>query len=267
MIYSTLCKALLLSSSLVGSAVALPRENDLKVRASGSLPSGTSLRILPLGDSITYGFQQNPMNSYRRFLQCSISTSGVPVTYVGSTTSGDWDNNRNDGYVSQEITAIGTSASWILSQSPPPNVVLLHAGSNDILHSVDVANAPARLGKLIDTIIESTGAAVLVAQIIRLGEGYEEFNPALDTYNAAIPAIVAERAAAGKSVAVVDMSGAVDPSELLDGIHPKAAGYKKMAALWLEGLKGLEIKDVTGAFEDLGATAVPSSGNCADLAA
>ncbi|PVH80470.1 carbohydrate esterase family 3 protein [Cadophora sp. DSE1049] len=235
--------------------------------SSAKLSTSTALRILALGDSITYGFNENPSNSYRKFLQCSLSTSGVPVTYIGTTTSGDWTNNAVDGYVGQTIEQIGSSASWILSQTPPPNLVLLHAGSNDILHSVDVATAPERLGTLIDTVIKATGASVLVAQIIRLGEGYTEYNTLVDTYNAAIPAVVAARVAAGKNVKVVDMSGQVDADELIDGIHPIAEGYRKMAAAWLAGLDGLSVSNVTGVFMDLGASAVPSSGNCADLAA
>ena len=105
----------------------------------------------------------------------------MPATYIGTTTSGDWTNNAVDGYVGQTIDQIGSSASWILSQAPPPNLVLLHAGSNDILHSVDVSTAAERLGTLIDTVIEATGASILVAQIIKLGEGYTEYNTLVDT--------------------------------------------------------------------------------------
>ncbi|KAH7420241.1 SGNH hydrolase-type esterase domain-containing protein [Cadophora sp. MPI-SDFR-AT-0126] len=288
--YSCLYRDLLVGVLLLGSAVALPICEDEEAPAvsastslassptsSNSLPTAiassakistsTALRILALGDSITYGFNENPSNSYRKFLQCSLSTSGVPATYIGTTTSGDWTNNAVDGYVGQTIEQIGSSASWILGQSPPPNLVLLHAGSNDILHSVNVDTAPQRLGTLLDTVIAKTGASVLVAQIIKLGEGYEQYNDLVNTYNAAIPAVVATRVAAGKNVKVVDMSGRVDAGELIDGIHPVAEGYRKMAAAWLAGLDGLKVSNVTGAFVDLGASAVPSSGNCADLKA
>ncbi|KAL5322156.1 hypothetical protein ACEPPN_010126 [Leptodophora sp. 'Broadleaf-Isolate-01'] len=281
MFYSLFCIGLLASGLLSSSAAALPtydNEEGLDVTASASgilsrsvnsrfIGTSTALRMLALGDSITYGFNENPSNSYRKFLQCSLSTSGVAATYIGTTTSGDWANNAVDGYVGQTIDQIGVSASWILTQTLPPNLVLLHAGSNDILHSVNVATAPERLGTLIDKVIAATGASVLVAQIIKLGEGYTEFNTLVDTYNAAIPAIVATRVAAGKNVAVVDMSSQVSADQLIDGIHPIAAGYRKMAAAWLAGLEGLSVSNVTGSFEDLGASAVPSSGNCADLAA
>lgn len=147
--------------------------------------------------------------------------------------------------------------------------MLLHAGSNDILHSVDVDGAPDRLGTLIDKIYDSTGgAAIVVAQIISLGQGYTSYNAALETFNAAIPDIVATRVAKGINVVTVDMQDVVEASELVDGIHPVAAGYKKMAAKWLTAIEGLSgITDVQGEFTDEGSSAVPSSGSCADLAA
>ncbi|KAK0108052.1 hypothetical protein ONS95_002873 [Cadophora gregata] len=271
--YSHVCRDLLVGALLFGSAYALPTYEDeeasssVVLESSAKISTSTALRILALGDSITYGFNENPSNSYRKFVQCSLHTSGVAATYIGTTTSGDWANNAVDGYVGQTIEQIGSSASWILSQIPPPNLVLLHAGSNDILHSVNVATAPERLGTLIDKVIKATGASVLVAKIIRLGEGYTEYNTLVDKYNAAIPGVVATRVAAGKNVKVVDMSGQVNANELIDGIHPTAKGYRKMAAAWLAGLNGLTVKNVTGTFVDLGASAVPSSGKCADLAA
>ena len=36
---------------------------------------------------------------------------------------------------------------------------------------------------------------------------------------------------------------------------------------WLAGLKGLTISNATGTFVDLGYSAIPSSGHCADLSA
>lgn len=237
--------------------------------ASISSSADVALRVLALGDSITYGFNESPGNSYRRYLQCSVSTSGRAMTYIGTTTNGDWNNNANDGYVSQEIDAISTSAKYILSKTPSANLVLLHAGSNDILHNVDISNAPDRLGTLIDKIYDSTGgAAILVAQIISFGEGYTTYNAALKTYNAAIPAIVATRVAKGMNVVVVNMQDVVSSTDLIDGIHPDASGYKKMATKWLTAIEGMNgLKNVTGAYIDEGNSAVPSSGSCADLSA
>ncbi|CAG8950530.1 hypothetical protein HYFRA_00002737 [Hymenoscyphus fraxineus] len=265
MILNSLYKVVSASSLLLSPAVALPATSPDATAVT--LSPQTALRILPLGDSITFGFNENPGNSYRRFLQCSLSTAGIPVSYIGSLANGDWTNNANEGYTGQQITPILTSASKILEQKPSPNVVLLHAGSNDILRNSDLANAPQRLSAMIDTIIEKTDAAVLVAKIIGFGTGNTQFNAPADTYNSAIEGIVAERTKKGLRVKVVDMHAVVTASDLSDGIHPKASGFKKMAQVWLDGLQGLAINNVTGDFVDLGRSAVPGSGNCADLAA
>ncbi|CAG8978236.1 hypothetical protein HYALB_00010727 [Hymenoscyphus albidus] len=263
MILNSLYKVFSASSLLLYPVLALPAPSP----NSTTLSPQTALRILALGDSITFGFNENPGNSYRRFLQCSLSTAGIPVSYIGSLTNGDWTNNANEGYTGQEITQILTSASKILAQKPSPNVVLIHAGSNDIIHNTDLANAPKRLGAMIDSVVEKTDAAVLVAKIIGFGAGVTQYNAATDTYNSAIEGVVAERTKKGLRVKVVDMRAVVTASDLVDGVHPKASGFKKMAKVWLDGLQGLAINNATGAFVDVGKSAVPGSGNCADLVA
>jgi cellulase/cellobiase CelA1 len=58
----------------------------------------------------------------------------------------------------------------------------------------------------------------------------------VQTFNAAIPGIVASKDTAGKHVHLVDMYDALTTSDLTDGIHPTAAGYDKMAATWYKAL-------------------------------
>lgn len=64
-------------------------------------------------------------------------------------------------------------------------------------------------------------------------------------FNAALPALVAARAAAGKHVVLVDMYGAFtkDPSFktklLANGLHPTDAGYAAMAQVWWTAIGGL----------------------------
>jgi ricin-type beta-trefoil lectin protein len=48
--------------------------------------------------------------------------------------------------------------------------------------------------------------------------------------------MVQSKAAAGKKVHLVDMHNAVSTSDLIDGIHPTAGGYDKMAATWYSAL-------------------------------
>ena len=64
-------------------------------------------------------------------------------------------------------------------------------------------------------------------------------------FNAAIPALVQERAAAGKHVALVDMYGAFTAradfktSLMFDRVHPKDAGYQVMSDVWYAAIGAL----------------------------
>ena len=79
-------------------------------------------------------------------------------------------DNYNEGHPGFTISQIAAVAGPALAMRP--NVVLLHAGTNDLNNSPPPANesyvdAPARLGALVDEVVERCpGAVVLVAQII-----------------------------------------------------------------------------------------------------
>ena len=59
------------------------------------------------------------------------------------------------------------------------------------------------------------------------------------TFNAAIPGIVQSKVNAGKQVHLVDMHSALTTADLIDGIHPTAGGYDKMAARWYSALQSV----------------------------
>lgn len=95
--------------------------------------------------------------------------------------------------------------------------------------------APSRLGKLIDTVLcECPDAVVLVAKVV-----YNIWSPkSTDIFNAAIHDVVAQRAAKGYKVQVVDQSG-IGPDNEADGLHPNDAGYAIMADNWFNALEHL----------------------------
>jgi lysophospholipase L1-like esterase len=201
---------------------------------STSIAGGVTLRILPLGDSITYGFRSSDGNGYRLDLENLLS--GNPVDFIGSLTNGNMADNHNEGHSGATIAQIAGYAT--LSLPDRPNIVLLHAGTNDMNNAppVDPTNAPARLGAMIDAILAACpDAAVLVAQIIPASN--PTTNSLVQAYDAAIPSVVQARASAGKHVLLVDMYDALTQSDLFDGLHPNDGGYAKMAGVWLTGIE------------------------------
>ena len=77
---------------------------------------GVSLRILPLGDSITYDFKSSDGNGYRNYLDELLS--GNTVDFIGSENSGNMTDNNNEGHGGAEISNIASFATGSLKERP-----------------------------------------------------------------------------------------------------------------------------------------------------
>lgn len=125
------------------------------------------------------------------------------------------------------------------------NIVLLHAGTNDMKNEIDPSNAPLRLKKLIDKILKhSENAVVFVCQIIPADPAlYPSTVPRIENFNAAIPDLVAEYVSAGKKVMMISMNKALSIADLADGLHPNDNGYSKMANSYYAAIEEADEKD------------------------
>ncbi|KAJ3499558.1 hypothetical protein NLG97_g229 [Lecanicillium saksenae] len=212
-----------------------------------SLSNGAALRILPLGDSITWGYSSSDGNGYRQDLLNMLS--GNPVQYVGSQRSGSMANNFNEGHPGAVISEIADYAS--LSVPSKPNIVLLMAGTNDCNKPEDPAGAPARLGSLIDKCIAAyPDAVIIVAKLTPIASATSQAN--VDNFNAAVPGVVASRLSQGARILTVDMGAFVTVGQLADGLHPNDAGYAKMASAWFGGLEKAASNGWISALESTG---------------
>ncbi|MEW9552971.1 ricin-type beta-trefoil lectin domain protein [Nonomuraea sp. NPDC050783] len=211
----------------------------LVVSAAGiaAAESNGGVRVMPLGDSITEGTQVP--GGYRIGLWQRLAAGGYTVDFVGSQFNGpgnlgDHDHEGHPGWRIDQIDA--NINGWLRTQNP--RTVLLHIGTNDVLQNYNLSGAPQRLSTLIDHITAAVpGADVLVATIIPLANSGQE--SAARTFNAAIPGIVQSKVSSGKRVHLVDMHSKLTTSDLIDGVHPTAGGYDKMAAAWYEALRSI----------------------------
>lgn len=185
-------------------------------------------------DSITNGYQSTDGNGYRQQVLTDLSQSST--TMIGGLLSGTMANSNNDGYNGATIDQISSNVDTASALAELPNVVLLHAGTNDMNLNSDVAGAPTRLGNLIDKIIAaSPNATVFVAKIISSRNAATQAR--IVDYNDAMPAVVAARSDAGHKVFLVDMYTQLNPStDFTDDLHPNNAGYKKMGDVWVAAL-------------------------------
>lgn len=217
-----------------GSAALLATAPASAAPAATPGESNGGVKVMPLGDSITDGF--NVPGGYRINLWQRLAAGGYTVDFVGSGFNGpgnlgDHDHEGHSGWRIDQIDA--NIVGWL--QAYTPRTVLLHIGTNDINQNFDVAHAPARLSALIDKIRATVpNVELFVAQIT------PESDPTLEsrvvTYNAALPDIVAQK---GSMTHLVDMHSAITTADLADGVHPNATGYDKMGDRWFAALQSV----------------------------
>ncbi len=206
----------------------------LAVLTSPTSPARTEsnggVRVMPLGDSITDGY--TTPGGYRVELFRRHAVDFVGSASNGPSGLGDHDHEGHPGFRIDQLDAGITS--WIRRANP--RTVLLHAGTNDLNQNHDVAGAPARLGALIDRIRSlAPPAEVFVAQITPIPDD-AVLESRVRAFNAALPAIVAQR---GPHVHLVDMHSGFTAADLEDGLHPNRAGYAKMADRWAAALESV----------------------------
>lgn len=202
-------------------------------------PPAAPLRIMALGDSITYGVGSKTSSSYRVDLRKRLQSAGMQVDFVGSRASGaggvDLENEGHPGWVISELRQ--QIDGWMFAHTP--DAVLLMAGTNDIARGLDLETAPNRLSNLIARIRTGNPAThVFVAKIV--GTKFDAWQKRVDAFNAKIPAIVA---AQGDRVHLVDQS-TVDGLDLRDTLHPDDVGYAKMSYNWFRAME--KVYNTTG---------------------
>ncbi|MFH9066090.1 ricin-type beta-trefoil lectin domain protein [Streptomyces coeruleorubidus] len=205
--------------------------------APASAAANTPLRVMPLGDSITWGVGSSTGNGYRGPLWEKLAADGHPLDFVGTLRGGSMSDPDNQGHSGYKIHQIAALADASLTRYRP-NVVTLMIGTNDLNESYQVSTATARLRSLVGQINAAVpDATVLVASLVVSTSGSEEQYRA--AYNQAIPHIVRDAQAAGKRVAYVDMSS-LTTAGLADTLHPNDAGYRKMADAFHRGVQAAD---------------------------
>lgn len=213
----------------------------LGVTAAGvtavSAASTTPLRVMPLGDSITWGVGSSTGNGYRGPLWDRLAADGHRLDFVGTLRGGSMSDPDNEGHSGYRIDQIAALADASLTRYRP-DVVTLHIGTNDLNGNHQPATAGDRLRSLVDQITAAVpDATVLVASLVVSTSGSEEQYRA--AYNQAVHQIVSDAQAAGEHVAYVDMSCLIT-ADLTDTLHPNDAGYQKMADAFHRGIQAAD---------------------------
>jgi lysophospholipase L1-like esterase len=167
------------------------RPDFIDVEALESRRLLAAVKVMPVGDSITSAFVGDA--SYRFWLDKQLDLGGYDVDIVGSH-KGVFDDAAPDKQGAPRYLDFdqdhegfgGVRTDQILADLPRivavnvPDVVLLHAGSNDMFQSYSVDEAIANLGRIIDGFrAVNPRVTVLVAQVIpsRVPPGAQRAHP------------------------------------------------------------------------------------------
>jgi lysophospholipase L1-like esterase len=206
--------------ALLGSALAGPAERD------------ETLRVMPLGDSITWGVGSNHQDGYRASLYQRLTAAGLDVDFVGSMHNGRGADSNHEGHKFWTITQLTERIDdWLATYQP--DVILLHIGTNDMVR--DLPDAPLHLSDLLDRIAaDRPGAEVFVAKLVGLGDyrNVEDQQRRTDAFNRSAEDVVASH---GDRFHLVDQSS-VHGIGMRNREHPNDYGYAEMAWNWYRAM-------------------------------
>ncbi|WP_407896722.1 carbohydrate-binding protein, partial [Scytonema sp. NUACC26] len=218
----------------------------------------TPFKIMPLGDSNTFGMINWDSGAYRDDLWNLLKNGGFNIDFVGSRSSGpdgfDKDNAGFGGWRIRDIASNkdsnGNVNVWL--DKYKPDRVLMMIGTNDIIKNDDISNAPSRLSNLIDQITNKLpNTQLLVSSIPPISTPSNKKQSGID-FNSSIPGIVSNKVAQGKKVTYVDVYSALTPDDLQDGVHPTKDGYGKVANVWHKAILNTDIgKDTLSKIENM----------------
>jgi lysophospholipase L1-like esterase len=211
----------------------------LSLLAASVRVDAATLRILPVGDSITLG--SGTPGGYRAPLYQLLTNAGYSVDFLGTQTANgaaslpDPDHAGYGGYRIDEIDSIILST---LDAVAEPDVILLLIGTNDYGEGYDTANATNRLEALIAKMATNRpNSRIIVANLLVRNE---PFNSQIQTnFNPFVPGICDRQRSMGRKVYFNDLRNAITAADLADSVHPNQLGYNKLATNWFAAVNAL----------------------------
>jgi lysophospholipase L1-like esterase len=222
-------------SKLRLTAISVVLWGCLSVQTLADVP----VKIMPLGDSITYGIGSTNSNGYRKPLYQALAAADCNFDFVGSQTNGDFPDPNHEGHPGWQADTVGTDSdilgqvyNWLTAN--PTDIVLLHIGTNDITVGGQNANEISHILDRIDDF--STDIKVILALIINRTDDPNKAQ-ATTQFNIDVNNMAQNRIAAGDDIVVVDMEHALNyATDMADSLHPNDTGYGKMANVWYNAL-------------------------------
>ncbi|MFB6578550.1 GDSL-type esterase/lipase family protein [Streptomyces sp. NPDC056402] len=208
--------------------------------AASAAPPAPVVRVLPLGDSITYGQGSSNESGYRLPLHSlAAKQSRYTLDFVGSLEHGAMPDSAHEGHAGYTIERIRAGANrWLAAAQP--DVVLLHIGINDLNQGADPGQAADQASALVDQIFAARpGVTIVMEGLIPTTPGwnYQNLSQPVAQYNQRMKQLEQAEQQAGKRFRFVDApaltptdrADATHPAQMSDGLHPNDTGYARLA--------------------------------------
>ncbi len=214
---------------------------------NGSLHSAKKIRIMPLGDSITYDYahayyDKNGKNlvpagkrtGYRVFLARRLDEAGVKYDFVGSRRAGysieppfDPDNEGHPGWTSYQIA---DHVKEFLEKNPA-DIILLHIGTND--HSSKIDGTKRAIAN-IEEFAKAHKMKIRIFVALIINREYVDYT--IKAYNKNLEKYL--DSLNDPYVIKVDMRGllSMKSGDYIENTHPNKQGYEKMADKWFSAI-------------------------------
>lgn len=216
-----------------------------------SMLHAEEVRIMPLGDSITYGNnyedEKNPRptgvrEAYRSHLYYKLESVGYEANFVGSQRAGenispafDPDNEGHAGWSSYRMA----DHIYDYLEMNPADIVLVHAGTNDHWDNIHGVENILNWIDLIEVDQKKRVTVVLATLINR-----QDYDSVITAFNENLINMANQRIQDGDSIVLVDMEydAGLNSGDYADATHPNSSGYNKMANIWFKALLDLNGK-------------------------
>ncbi|PVH86122.1 carbohydrate esterase family 3 protein [Cadophora sp. DSE1049] len=242
-----ICKIICSVAALAFTVSASPTSNWFKIQLLGERAAvastatnsrlegrdGAQLRILVAGASIASGFKSADGNGFRVQVRDALIAAGNDVQMVGTV-----ENGPNNAYVGQpglRIEEVMARLDAALPKvSPPPNIVLVQVGANDLGQKFKIDTMQQRISTLVDHVYTAIpGVNVVLSTLLPSAKT----DSGAVTYNSQLRAVADAQSKQGRHVYVSDVHSSdfslADILPLPDGTHPTDAGYAKMAQVYV----------------------------------
>jgi lysophospholipase L1-like esterase len=201
-----------------------------------NMPGGVSLRLMPLGGSVTKGVGSSHSAGYRKALLEILQAQNFDVRMVGSRSTGSMPNNEHEGWRGFRIDEIAKKAAKSVGRLSP-NLLTVNAGSNDCIQAFKIDEAGRRMEDLLEDIWNaSPGSTVLLSTLLVNAD--KRVNERVECVNNQFRALAKRKVCEKRRIVLVDLYNDGPRVDcLVDGVHPNDEGYDRTAKLWFDGVQ------------------------------